>query len=144
MDTPKTFLDAAAHDPRIARRPRHAAEGREGREVFRALAAHARGAGYDVGADDVAAFDRAMRGDAGLSAGEIEGIAGGGPLKDVSSWLDGTLATVKTGIGPVLRPHDAALSAGRGVTAPGDSASVHSAGPGRPRPSAGPPCRARA
>ena len=98
MDGFRTFLDAAGSDPRIAEGARRAVGDREDVEAARALAAYARAAGFDVAVDDVAAFDRAMRGDAELSSAELDGVAGGGPIKDVSGWLDGALATVKQGI----------------------------------------------
>lgn len=98
MDAFRTFLDAAADDARIAEGARRAAGDGEGAESVRSLAAYAREAGYDVVPDDVAAFDHAMRSEGELSGSELDSVAGGGPLKDVSGWLDSALATVKQGL----------------------------------------------
>lgn len=96
MDGFRMFLEAAGNDPRIAEGARRAVGEREDTEGAQGLAGYARAAGYDVAAEDVAAFDRAMRSEGDLSAAELDALAGGGPI---ASWLDGALATVKKGIG---------------------------------------------
>lgn len=76
------FLGDVANDKALAERLKADIGAREGRDAEEAVAAAARGNGFDVEADDVArlrsAVNQAHRGEGDLSDDELDRVAGGG------------------------------------------------------------------
>ena len=85
-----SFLEAAARDPDLVAELEAATAGKQGPEAAEAIAGCARGRGFEVGNEEVAALARqaaeSLDADGELSDTELAGVSGGNWAKEVLRW----------------------------------------------------------